>query len=86
MLLSATVAYANEGGPFYQRNRHHGHPSPHHRGKFRHQPYYGGYYYPPTFYGSWYARPYPYHFDYYRWRYSMPPLPPVDCPCADATP
>jgi len=31
-------------------------------------------------YGSWYQRPHPYHFDYYRWRYSQVPLEPP-CPC-----
>lgn len=29
--------------------------------------------------GSWYARPYPYHFDYYRHRWGAPPAP--ECPC-----
>lgn len=40
--------------------------------------------YAPTVAGSWYTRPYPYHFDYYRWRYSTPRQT-VDCPCAEAT-
>ena len=44
--------------------------------------YYGGYFpYQPVIAGSWYARPYPHHFDYYRRRYSAPPIQP-DCPCA----
>lgn len=48
-------------------------------------PYHGGYFFPaypapPVVTGSWYARPYPHHFDYYRWRYNSPP--PADCPCA----
>jgi len=37
------------------------------------------------FAGSWYARPYPYHFDYYRNLYSGQPNQqlPADCPCAE---
>jgi len=44
----------------------------------------------PIVQGSWYQRPYPYHFDYYRYRwggaapnqvYDVPP--PGDCPCAE---
>ena len=38
-----------------------------------------GFFAPPIVTGSWYTRPYPYHFDYYRWRYSMPP----QRPCVD---
>lgn len=38
--------------------------------------------YQPTIAGSWYERPYPYHFDYYRWRYSAPQAAP-GCVCAD---
>ena len=50
----------------------------------RHAGFYPGYYpYQPIVTGSWYARPYPYHFDYYRWRYSAPPQT-VDYPCAEA--
>jgi hypothetical protein len=51
------------------------------------------YYYPPVYAGSWYARPYPYHFDYYRYRWSGNQMgdpnaaAPADreCPC-DAEP
>jgi hypothetical protein len=63
---------------------------------------YGGYgygynffppYYPPVYAGSWYSRPYPYHFDYYRYRWSGNQMggpdaaaPAArDCPC-DAEP
>lgn len=53
------------------------------------QPAYGGFGYggpfgqQPMIAGSWYSRPYPYHFDYYRWRYSAPTSQPTaDCPCA----
>ena len=43
---------------------------------------FGGYFgQQPFIAGSWYARPYPYHFDYYRWRYSTP-QPTTSCPCA----
>ncbi len=46
------------------------------------QGYHRGYApYQPALVGSWYARPYPYHFDYYRQRYSDPKQMP-DCPCA----
>ncbi len=42
----------------------------------------GGYYpYQPAIAGSWYTRPYPYHFDYYRGRFSTPQQA-NDCPCA----
>jgi hypothetical protein len=43
-----------------------------------------GFFAPPVVAGSWYARPYPYHFDYYRHRWGGQPeaaMPP-DCPCA----
>ncbi|NOZ40458.1 MAG: hypothetical protein GXP24_09560 [Planctomycetes bacterium] len=47
--------------------------------------YYPGYApYQPAFAGSWYARPYPYHFDYYRGRFSAPAQK-NDCPCAKTT-
>ena len=48
---------------------------------------YGGYgYFPPyvspVVAGTWYARPYPYHFDYYRMRWGgAEQAPPGDCPC-----
>jgi len=61
-------------------------------GRFGHDRGHGGYgygylqpYYSPIIAGSWYARPYPYHFDYYRYRWggdmSMPAT--ADCPCAE---
>jgi hypothetical protein len=47
---------------------------------------------PPFITGSWYERPYPYHFDYYRYRWGGAPygpngypgdemIPAADCPC-----
>ncbi|MCA9238244.1 MAG: hypothetical protein KDA44_22380 [Planctomycetales bacterium] len=56
----------------------------------------GGYYpggFGGAFAGSWYARPYPYHLDYYRYRWGAPPAQapygmyetsPVDAPVPDA--
>jgi len=44
--------------------------------------YNGNYFSPPAITGSWYVRPYPYHFDYYRQRFSAPPQTP-ECPCAE---
>jgi hypothetical protein len=45
-----------------------------------------GYFQPyisPIIAGSWYARPYPYHFDYFRDRWGGTQVAPaVDCPCA----
>ena len=55
-------------------------------------PGYGyGYFQPYTPYvaSSWYARPYPYHFDYFRGRWSGQTAgPAANCPCAEesATP
>jgi hypothetical protein len=46
-----------------------------------------GYFQPYTPYvaNSWYARPYPYHFDYFRGRWNgRPGSPASDCPCAEA--
>ena len=77
------------GGPAYARNRGGGMHGGHVGGGWRGAPiggHFGGYGffpYQPTIAGSWYARPYPYHFDYYRWRYSMPPQT-QDCPCPPA--
>ena len=86
-VLAASTAYANDGGGVYQRNRHHHRGGGYHGGGFYHQPFFGGGFVPPTIIGSWYARPYPYHFDYYRWRYSMPmQVPPMDCPCVETVP
>jgi hypothetical protein len=36
--------------------------------------------------GTWYQRPYPYHFDYYKWRYATPPVGQMPYPCEEATP
>ncbi len=45
---------------------------------------------PPIVTGSWYQRPYPYHFDYYRYRWGGPPngygTASEDCPCATPPP
>jgi hypothetical protein len=40
---------------------------------------------PQVYAGTWYERPYPYHFDYYRMRYSSPPIQQIapECPCAE---
>jgi hypothetical protein len=56
----------------------------------------GGFFQPyisPVIASSWYARPYPYHFDYFRGRRDggQGPSPgevpaPADCPCADVAP
>jgi hypothetical protein len=67
------------GGPF------HGGP----RGGFGgfYNPYFNPYFAPPIA-GSYYQRPYPYHFDYYRFRWNAPSLdfsdemmPVSECPC-----
>ena len=85
---------AQTEGPVYQRYRQNdaygAAQGPY--GSYQQPPYqgyhYGGYYpafYPPFYYpqwfaGSWYQRPYPYHLDYYKWRYapgnSVPPASP----------
>lgn len=83
LLPVASLASANEGGDTYQRQRMQGGQRGFYGGRHYRQPWYGGYYYQPQVSGSWYARPYPHHFDYYRRRYSTPPTPPVDYPCAD---
>jgi hypothetical protein len=49
---------------------------------------------PPIVTGSWYQRPYPYHFDYYRYRWGAsqgsygtePGVATPDCPCATPPP
>ena len=47
-----------------------------------------GYFQPyisPVVAGSWYARPYPYHFDYFRGRWDGPRSGIAsDCPCAES--
>jgi hypothetical protein len=45
---------------------------------------YGAPFYAAEFSGHWYARPYPYHFDYYRNRWPAAPTTDGDddCPCA----
>ena len=80
LLPLAAPAFGNEEGGTYQRQRMHGGRRGFHGGGHFGHPWYGGFYQPQVF-GSWYARPYPYHFDYYRWRYSAPPPHPVDPPC-----
>jgi hypothetical protein len=93
LALGAVTAFAEDTVPVvYQRNREivsvstgHGHFG----GHLGHQygvPYAYPWFTPQVVAGTWYERPYPYHFDYYRWRYSMPPIQavaPTDCPCAD---
>lgn len=41
---------------------------------------YGGY----AMSGSWYQRPYPYHLDYYRYRWGTPQNAAPECPCETA--
>jgi hypothetical protein len=68
-----------------------------HRGYGYNNFYYNPYYYSPVVYGYYYQRPYPYHFDYYRYRWGQPPAhdggyspEPIaaanDCPGADPPP
>ena len=82
LLLFSVASSSQAEGPVYSRNRGGGrggyHGGGRHGGRFNHYGYFG---YQPFIAGSWYARPYPYHFEYYRWRYSAPPQTP-DCPCA----
>jgi hypothetical protein len=103
LALSAVAARAQ--GPSYQRTRGgaddwqaRGGHAQHWRG-----PYggYGGFYdpyfaAPPIVAGSYYQRPYPYHFDYHRDRWSgqqqggstpqVEMMPVADCPCLTADP
>ncbi len=48
-------------------------------------PYGNPWFAPQVYAGTWYERPYPYHFDYYRMRYSSPPIQEIapDCPYAE---
>ncbi len=81
LLTVASLAAANEGGGTYQRQRMHGGRHFNYHGG---HPGWGGFYYQPQVYGSWYERPYPHHFDYFRWRYSAPPATlPVEYPCVE---
>lgn len=82
VLLTIPMAVGEEAAPVYQRGRGH------HQGGGRWggpggYPYgYGFYGFPPQIYGgSWYQRPYPYHLDYFRWRYSTPPVESGVAPC-----
>lgn len=87
-MLTAPLCLANGGG--YQRRAMNASAGRHHwpGGGPGYGPGFGagylGGYTVPQIYGSWYQRPYPYHFDYFRWRYSQPhSQPPVapNCPC-----
>ena len=91
------------GLPAYQRTRGGGNQMTPPDGRWRRSPrgygdfggYYNPYYYPyfmPIVAGTWYQRPYPYHFDYYKYRWGQqgtepgPPtiedmIPAVECPC-----
>lgn len=76
--LSGAGAWAMGQSPVYLRDRQ----TVDGRGAWRAVPpgplgpngwyYPGGWYAPQTYAGSWYQRPYPSHFDYYRWRYQTP--------------
>ncbi|MCA9230232.1 MAG: hypothetical protein KDA57_06250 [Planctomycetales bacterium] len=85
MAISACslVAQANESsGPVYQRQRS-GYGALPGMGHYpRHERDRGGYYQQQSS-GNWFVRPYPYHFDYYRWRYSAPTFVP-NCPCEES--
>jgi hypothetical protein len=97
---AAAIAQGPGAGP-YQRMRMGAddwHARGGHHQNWRDHGGYGGFYdpyffSPPVIAGSWYQRPYPYHFDYYRYRWGGPPMgdgdyeaePPYaapDCPCA----
>lgn len=69
----AAMSYA--GGPHFPGHAHHGWN--------RYHRFQGGF-----IAGSWYARPYPYHFDYYRALYSGQPNQPnyAGCPCVKPEP
>lgn len=87
----APAAMAQDGvmAPTYSRTRS-GVENWQARGPGHGQRGYGyGFYQPnyqqPIVAGSWYQRPYPYHFDYYRYRWGggAPEQAPItDCPCA----
>ena len=77
--------------PVYQRDREiafvnagHGGHGHHGGGGYGGSFGYGMPYAYPWF-ATWYERPYPYHFDYYRMRYSSPPIQQIapECPCAE---
>lgn len=84
--VQASHAQPSDGHPAYSRQRAGSWGGGGWQGRSqtpdRYAGYHRGYYsYQPAIAGSWYARPYPYHFDYYRQRYSAPALT-NDCPCA----
>ena len=94
----APAALAQDAGPMpaYARMRHgadHWNARGGHGGGHWGPGYgYGGFYQPPIVTGSWDARPYPYHFDYYRHRWGgeagaegAQPAP-ANCPCAETSP
>jgi hypothetical protein len=75
------IAFVNAG---YGGHGHHG--GGRYGGSFGYGVPYGyPWFAPQVFAGTWYERPYPYHFDYYRMRYSSPPIQQIvpDCPCAE---
>lgn len=106
VILLATSS-ARGQAPVYQRMRSGaGHPdarSGYHHGRpggfdpYGYGAFYGGYFAPPIVVGSYYQRPYPYHFDYYRYRWGGAPshddgdpggemIRAADCPCLNSPP
>lgn len=77
------MAVGEEVAPVYQRDR--GFPQAGSNWGFPGGYPFGigyGFGFPPQVYGgSWYQRPYPYHLDYFRWRYSTPPVEVNAAPC-----
>lgn len=77
----------SRGGQFQHWRGGNGYgPGPGYGGAYN--PYFSTFAQPPIVAGSYYQRPYPYHFDYYRSRWSTPPyepdaemMPVSDCPC-----
>jgi hypothetical protein len=87
--VAPTYSRSRMGADDWQARGGYGHGGGHVR------PGYGyGFYQPyisPVIAGSWYARPYPYHFDYYRNRWGGGPNgyqggTTSDCPCAADAP
>jgi hypothetical protein len=83
-----TDARHPDSRPGYHHSRRGGF-DPHAYGNF-----YGGYFAPPLVVGSYYQRPYPHHFDYYRYRWGgaavgeptplapqVEMMPVAECPC-----
>lgn len=90
ILVSGRVSCAEGEVPTYQRQRHVAWDGVPPASGWGYSPagyagaaYWGGFA-GQAYAGTWYQRPYPYHFDYYRGRFSAPPVSKAqsDCPCA----